>query len=99
MRYNFTNTNLRYDGKEVQLTTLLPPIIENENDIFIRVKERDRLDHLADKYYNDVNYWWVIAQANKLGKGKLALTPGEIIRIPAPSSLQNILNRLRFFNE
>ena len=38
---------------------------------------------LAYEYYNDQSQWWVIAQANHLGKGTLAIKPGIRIRIPS----------------
>ena len=37
--------------------------------------------YAANRYYGDVSLWWVIAKANGI-KGKAALTPGDVLRIP-----------------
>lgn len=55
------------------------------DDIYIWSRPGDRLDLLASEYYNDVEQWIVIAVANKLGKGSLAIPPSMQIRIPNPN--------------
>jgi len=55
-----------------------------DSDQYIISKRTDRLELLADKYYNDHTLWWVIARANDLGKGTLNIPPGIRIRIPYP---------------
>jgi hypothetical protein len=47
----------------------------------IILHERDRLDHIAGRYYNNGRYWWVIAAASDIGWG-LQVPPGTIIRVP-----------------
>ena len=43
-------------------------------------KETDRLDHLANQFYGDINLWWYIAKANNL---KFITIPiGSRLRIP-----------------
>jgi hypothetical protein len=37
---------------------------------------------LAFEYYNDVTLWWIIAEANGIGKGSLAIPTGKQLRIP-----------------
>ena len=48
--------------------TLYPYIINiNDTDFYkIIVKQGDRLDLLAKKYYNNSTFWWIIAMVNKL---------------------------------
>ena len=46
------------------------------------LKEGERLDILAGKYYGNGRLWWVIAAANNVGKGGLTLASGLQIRIP-----------------
>ena len=59
------------------------PIFERkEDDIYIITRKLERLDLLADRYYEDSRYWWVIARANNLGKGTLTIPAGKQIRIP-----------------
>ena len=44
----------------------------------------DRLDLLANQFYNDVKLWWIIATANRniIRKDSYSLKPGLEIRIP-----------------
>ena len=52
-------------------------------------RKGDRLDLLANSYYEDPTLWWVIAQANHLGKGTLSISEPQRIRIP--TELESIL--------
>jgi nucleoid-associated protein YgaU len=44
-------------------------------------KYGDRLYKLADQYYGDPEYWWVIAWYN-MTPTEVALKTGQVIRIP-----------------
>ena len=72
-----------------------PNIPISSNDIYIVSKGTDRLDLLANDYYNDVNAWWIISKANpdKIRRDSLFLDPGFQIRIP-----MNISQIYRDFN-
>ena len=48
---------------------------------------------LAFEYYQDENLWWVLAEANKLGKGSFDVPPGMRVRIPATQEWFEILRR------
>ena len=96
MRYQFTPVYKRWDGKNVYRTTYYPIIPESIDDTYIIASEVDYLDSLAKKYYGDESYWWVIAQANNLGKGKLSIPQGKQLRIPG--NVSQILNNLKNFN-
>ena len=97
----------RYESSEVEIdnttkrrffsSTLYPTIERSFEDIYIVANESDRLDLLAYKYYNNTKYWWIIAQANALGKGGFHITPGTQIRIP--KNLSKILQDFNFLNE
>jgi phage tail protein X len=82
-RYNYTyitkdqNNNVRR-----YLTTRYANIPTSIDDEYIITKRGDRLDLLAYKYYNDVTKWFIIAVANNLGKGSMAVPPGIQLRIP-----------------
>ena len=41
----------------------------------------DRLDRIANKYYNDDQYWWIIALVNNIPY-PLGIKIGTILRIP-----------------
>lgn len=82
MRYQFIPINKRFDGSKVYKTVYYPVIPIDYSDIYITSKEGDYLDSLSKKYYKDESYWWVIANANNLGNGKLSVPVGKQIRIP-----------------
>ena len=95
MRYQNIKTQKRYDGKSVYKSVYYPNIYPDINDFIIIASENDFLDSLAKKYYGNEDYWWIIAQANNLGKGKLSIDVGK--RIIIPGNLSRILedfNRL-----
>ncbi|MHA2278204.1 MAG: hypothetical protein ACXAC2_20680 [Candidatus Kariarchaeaceae archaeon] len=96
MRYQYTPIEKRYDGNEVYKTTYYPVIQESASDIYITVSENDYLDSLAKKYYGSEDYWWVIANANNLGKGKLSVDIGKQLRIPG--NLSRILDDFKRIN-
>jgi hypothetical protein len=85
MRYAKVKTKFREDKKEVLETTLLNKIRNRESDVFIVMVEKTRLDHLANKFYNNPRYWWVIASANGI-KGTMFVRPGTQVRIPTEIS-------------
>jgi hypothetical protein len=95
MRYAFTDITKRFDGARVYKTTFYPVIPPRESDIYITASDNDYLDSLAKRYYNDESFWWIIANANNLGKGKLSIPAGTVLRIPTDitpiiQDLQNI---------
>ena len=95
-RYATTRQKLDKSGTRVYGTTYYPQIPIENADEFIFVKDGDRFDSLAFKYYNDVTLWWVIAKANGL-KGKPALPAGKIIRIP--SDITTIIEKFNNLNK
>ena len=96
MRYQFTPTEKRYDGKNVYKTTYYPNITESVDDFYITVSDVDYLDALAKKYYGDETLWWVIARANNLPGYKLSVSSNKQIRIPG--NIQAILTQLKNLN-
>ena len=81
-RYSSTPRKINKKGQRVLVPTLYPTISLSDSDQFIYPKDGDRLDGVAFRYYNDASLWWVIAQANGLGKGRTILNPNFQIRIP-----------------
>jgi hypothetical protein len=57
-------------------------------------KYGDRYYKLADQYYNDVDYWWVIAWWNARPT-EADVSPGDAISIPL--NLEEALQVLRTF--
>ena len=77
-------------------TSFVPKIERKDNDQFIRTRAGDRLDAIAHEFYEDVSLWWIIAAANHLGKGSLAIPPGTKLRIP--QDITTIVNDYENFN-
>lgn len=81
-RYAEIRTKKNEDGKRVVAPTIYPPIPRNIDDIYVITSVGDRLEQLAYKYYGRVNYYWIIAEANGVGKGTMILEGGIQLRIP-----------------
>lgn len=77
-------TKLSNIGKVHYQTAMMPTIPIQDTDYYIISRDGDRLDLLANEFYNDISYWWVIAEANDIGKGTTVIEPGIQIRIPNP---------------
>jgi phage tail protein X len=72
-------------NKRVRRSTLMPSITPSLDDIYIITTPGDRLDLIAYRYYGNVSYWWIIAQANpesNVGKGTMVVPLGIQLRIP-----------------
>jgi hypothetical protein len=95
-RYKDNDVIINSNKKRVYKTILYPKIENSISDIYILVNNEDRLDLLAHKYYGDVRYWWILAQANNLGKGSLRIPGGSRLRIP--KNLSTILDDFNFIN-
>ena len=72
--------NKKYSVKSLN-TIVYSSIPESDGDIYVITQMGDRLDHLANQYYGDVNLWWYIAKANNLSF--MTILPGIRLRIPA----------------
>jgi len=81
-RYTITDIIKDDNGKQRKATTIFPSIPPSPNDIFIITTTPDRLDKLANTFYQDITLWWVIAAANGLGKGTLIVPGNTKLRIP-----------------
>lgn len=67
-----------------QITHLPPDIPLTESDTYIEVGVADRLDLLAEQFYNgQTDMYRVIILANELEGNSLYLEPGSVLRIPA----------------
>lgn len=68
-----------------------PSVPEDPNDLYYQVKYGDRIDLLAYTFYGDPNLWWVIAGANDMNILPTDLQPGNIVRIPSPLYVSDVL--------
>tara|TARA_B100000287_G_C20206155_1_gene612112 strand:- start:63 stop:362 length:300 start_codon:yes stop_codon:yes gene_type:complete len=96
-RYESTEIKKTKFGDQVYKSTLYPVIKRRNDDVYIRSKEGDRLDNLAYKYYKNTSLWWIIAQANHIGKGTLVVENGIQLRIP--TNVADILADLEKINK
>jgi hypothetical protein len=97
MRYDKSvNIKKRWDGKRYFGTRLYPNIPVTSSDMYVVTNESDTLDNLAFKYYKNPSLWWIIAQANNIGKGKLSVPAGLQLRIPI--NVTTILNNYTVLN-
>ena len=71
-------------GDQYYRTVYYPEIEPQETDIYIETEFGDRLDLLAEQFYNDVTLYWIISisNPNKLNLGSLFPPPGSQLRIP-----------------
>lgn len=85
-RYDFAKKTQNDNKKQVLATLSLPTIADQEDDVYIITNSTDRLDTLAFRFYGDSRYWWVIAVANNMGRGTIAVGAGVQLRIPTNPS-------------
>ena len=62
-----------------------PRVVASLYNAFHLWKQADRFWKLADQYYNDSRYWWIIAEYNQKPTEAM-IQNGEIIVIPQPLS-------------
>jgi hypothetical protein len=88
-----------FQGKSYYKPIQYPDISLSINDIYILTTVGDRLDSLANHFYNDVSLWWVIATANPdiIRKDSYNLKPNLDIRIPV--NISQILNDFEKINK
>jgi nucleoid-associated protein YgaU len=91
-RYQFTKTD-----QDKYRTTRYPKLPKQQSDLYVISREGDRLDLLANEFYKDPRYWWVLAEANNVGKGTMIVPSGLQLRIPFP--ITDLLDRLREVEE
>ena len=64
-------------------TTKYPIVPLSFRDIYVFTQEEDRYDQLAQEYYGDSKYWWVIAWYNQRPT-EASIKTGQILLVPTP---------------
>ena len=79
-----TNENVGTLGTVYYRNAKYPEIPLSENDIYVLTDFGDRLDLLANQFYNNVTLYWIIAAANpnEVSFGSLFVDEGTQLRIP-----------------
>ena len=85
--------------KRIYKALKYPEIPLSIDDIYVITNDGDRLDLLANQFYQDVDMWWVIATANPgvVKRDTFNLKPGLQIRIP--TSTQGIIQEFEELNK
>jgi nucleoid-associated protein YgaU len=97
-RYAYSKVIQSNETKKQYLeSTIYPKIKANDNDFYIISEAGDRLDLLANKYYNDKTKWWIIATANNINDATFYVEPGIQLRIP--SDVNAVMNSLEKLNK
>ena len=81
-RYENNKTKKLNDGRVVYKSKLYPKIPKSDKDIYIVTQTGDRLDTLANQFYENSSLWWIIASANNVHDAPFALPDGTELRIP-----------------
>jgi nucleoid-associated protein YgaU len=93
-RYAASTTLQNSNGKQRQSTVIVPNMPLSPNDVYIQTTSTERLDKLALNFYQDATMWWVIAAANRLGKGTLIVPVNTTLRIPDKQIIQQVINQV-----
>lgn len=73
----------KVDNITVTSSTVYPEVAPSEEDYYIISSMGDRFDILAKQFYNNQDYWWVIASVNpNVRRDTMYITPGLQLRIP-----------------
>jgi hypothetical protein len=93
-RYATTSVLQNNDGMRRFTTSIIPVMPISLSDVYIQTTSIERLDKLANTFYNDSTLWWVIATANGLGKGTIVVPKNVKLRIPSTDNMQQIINNI-----
>jgi len=86
-RYELNKKKKDKNLRVVYGTIMYPKIERKSSDLYVMSRLGDRLDNLAMEFYKDVTLWWIIAQANNIGKGTLNVPIGTTLRIPQETDI------------
>lgn len=96
-RYNKSQI-ITKKGKKVHKLTKFPDIPLDITDIYVITQEGDRLDLLAQQFYNDSTLWFIISRANSnIKKNSIVLEPGVQLRIPG--NIETIITNYKDINQ
>ena len=85
--------------KRIYKALKYPEIPLSINDLYVITNDGDRLDLLANQFYQDVDMWWIIATANPgvVKRDTFNLKPGLEIQIP--TNQQDIMQEFEELNK
>ena len=81
-RYQYSKQLKTQDNPIVRLQNVkYPEILRDSSDTYVYTTRGDRYDTLAQTYYGDSEYWWIIAWFNKKPTEQ-HIELGETILVP-----------------
>ena len=93
---NIPTTRLNLTGSTYYETNIYPEVQPTNTDYYVITTVNDRLDLIAQDFYQDSSLWWVIASANALPGDSIYPPIGIQLRIP--TNLKTILNNYNSVN-
>jgi len=93
---NIPVTRLNLTGSTYYETNIYPEVQPTNSDYYVITTVNDRLDLIAQDFYQDSSLWWVIASANALPGDSIYPPIGIQLRIPI--NLKIILNNYNSVN-
>jgi nucleoid-associated protein YgaU len=81
-RYQFPIRVDTTKGVRYNLSAIPTTVPAEEVPFFYISKFGDRLDYISSAFYKTPKYWWLIARANNLTNGSIAVQPGTRLFIP-----------------
>jgi len=81
-RLRFANLSI-IEGVESWDLPIYPVVEPAQDDLIHIVELSDRIDRIANRYYQAPDLWWVIALANDYKLLPVSLKEGHRIRIPS----------------
>lgn len=93
---NIQITTLNGTGSRYYTTNVYPDIPPTDQDYYVITTIGDRLDLLANNFYQDSSLWWVIASANALPGDSVFPPIGMQLRIP--TNIQEVLSNYKNTN-
>ena len=90
-RTQYIQQRINSDRKRYYKYLKYPEIPIDINDLYVVTTQSDSLDLLANQFYGNVDYWWIIANANPgvVERDGFILKPGIEVRVP--QNIQRIL--------
>jgi len=85
-RYQTIGQQKTLSGKIGYLPNRYPSLAPRNDDYYIIARAEDRLDLIAQDFYDDSTLWWVVAMANDVPGDSMFVTPGFQLRIPGNAS-------------
>lgn len=73
----------KVNGTEFWDLTVIPTFEPQSDDVLYQWDELDRIEDLANRFYNDQRMWFVIARRNGLKDLPFSLKTGDFIYIPS----------------